>query len=64
MRYELQVIVHRLDGTTQVEGTFDRLRKETDELPNLDELIDGIFNTVREHEGFAASFVITVVPKR
>jgi hypothetical protein len=32
MRYELQVTVNRLDGTTQVEGTFDRLHRDTDEL--------------------------------
>ena len=55
MRYALQVLINNLDGTTE---------EKASELPALDELIDAVYHMVREHEGFAASLVFTVVPKR
>jgi hypothetical protein len=55
MRYALQVTINNLDGTT--------MEEKADDLTQ-DELLDGIAHELQEHEGFASSFVITVVPKR
>jgi hypothetical protein len=56
MRYALQVIVHKLDGTT--------MEEKDNVLRTQGKLLDAIAHELRKHEDFASSFVITVVANR
>ena len=55
MRYALQVIINRLDGTTM---------EEKDNVLRTQGKLDAIAHELRKHEDFASSFVITVVANR
>jgi hypothetical protein len=55
MRYTLQVLINRLDGTKE---------ENISELGTREKLLDSISHELCKHEDFASSFVITVVCAR
>jgi hypothetical protein len=55
-RRQRDVRINRLDGTT--------LEEKASELPTPDQLLDAIAHVLQEHEAFAASIILSVVPNR
>jgi hypothetical protein len=56
MRYKLETVVHRLDGTT--------VGEKDDEPRSKIKLLDMIASALRRHENFAGSFAINIVVDR
>jgi hypothetical protein len=56
MKYTLEVVIHRLDGT---------IAEEKDDEPRSKiKLLDAITSSLRKHESFASSFAINIVVDR
>jgi hypothetical protein len=56
MRYKLEVVIHKLDGTV--------VEEKDDEPRSKIKLLDAITSSLRRNENFAGSFAINIVVDR